>query len=63
MVKADEAVYHNFIVFLLCHFNERKEIVMSILKATPYVLTAPASSLHRLILMNITNREQQYSTH
>lgn len=58
--KADEAVYHNFIVFLLCIFNERKEILKSILKATLYLLSAlfPVYT-DKFFLMNVTNGEWQ----
>lgn len=58
MAKADEAVCHNFIIFLPCIFNERKEILKSILKATPYLLAAPVSSLHRLILSDECNQQR-----
>lgn len=58
MTKADVAVYHNFIIFLLCNFNEGKGILKSTLKATPYQLAAPVSSLHRLIPSDECNQQR-----
>lgn len=59
MAKADEEVYQNFITFLWYDFNERKEILKSILKATPYILATPVSSLHRLILSDECNQQRR----